>query len=194
MVDEPEDEEDKEGEEGEEGKSVEAESGGPKKIIIFASVLLLIVIGAGGGLYFSGILDSILPSGKTDSAEHGTEHAGDAHGKDKHEEVVPVNAIFLPIENDVLVNLSTSDSRVPRYLRLSGMQLELHKESDRAVVKALMPRILDKFNEYLRVLRVKDLQGSAGLYRLRIELLARVNEVTYPVKVKNILFKEVLVQ
>jgi flagellar FliL protein len=46
----------------------------------------------------------------------------------------------------------------------------------------------------LRGLQVEDLQGSAGIYRLREELLARVNVVTEPVKVHDVLFKEILVQ
>jgi flagellar FliL protein len=57
-----------------------------------------------------------------------------------------------------------------------------------------MPRILDNFQVYLRELRLDDLRGSAGMYRLREELLARVNAAVAPVKVRDILFKEMLVQ
>jgi len=58
----------------------------------------------------------------------------------------------------------------------------------------LLPRIIDNFQVYLRELRVGDLKGSAGIYRLREELLTRVNSAIAPSKVKGVLFKEMLVQ
>jgi flagellar protein FliL len=57
-----------------------------------------------------------------------------------------------------------------------------------------MPRIIDNFQVYLRELRVEDLRGSGGIYRLREELLTRVNAATAPAKVVDVLFKEMLVQ
>ena len=56
------------------------------------------------------------------------------------------------------------------------------------------PRIIDNFQVYLRELRVEDLRGSAGIYRLREELLARVNTAVHPTKVRDVLFRDVLVQ
>ncbi len=41
---------------------------------------------------------------------------------------------------------------------------------------------------------MEDLKGSAGMYRLREELLTRVTLVAAPSKVSDILFKEMLVQ
>ena len=57
-----------------------------------------------------------------------------------------------------------------------------------------MPRIVDNFQVYLRELRVEDLRGSSGLYRLREELLQRVNAAAAPAKVTDVLFKELLIQ
>ena len=54
--------------------------------------------------------------------------------------------------------------------------------------------IVDSFQVYLRELRVADLKGSAGIYRLREDLLRRVNEAAQPVKINDVLFKEILVQ
>ena len=39
-----------------------------------------------------------------------------------------------------------------------------------------------------------DLEGSAGVYRLKEELLRRVNLAIYPSKVDAVLFKEILIQ
>ena len=61
-------------------------------------------------------------------------------------------------------------------------------------LQAVMPRIVDNFQVYLRELRVEDLRGSGGIYRLREELLARVNAAAAPIKVVDVLFKEMLVQ
>ena len=38
------------------------------------------------------------------------------------------------------------------------------------------------------------LEGSAGLFRLKEELLRRINLSVYPAKVEGVLFKEILVQ
>jgi flagellar FliL protein len=92
----------------------------------------------------------------------------------------------------MVVNLSGNDAQ-PRYLRLS-VQLELKDPGDTASIEAVMPRVVDQFQTYLRELRVKDLRGSAGIYRLQMELLARVNAAAYPVEVKDVLFQEILIQ
>ena len=54
--------------------------------------------------------------------------------------------------------------------------------------------IRDSFQTYLRELRLDDLRGSAGMYRLREELLTRINVAVQPSKVSAVLFKEMLVQ
>jgi len=38
------------------------------------------------------------------------------------------------------------------------------------------------------------LQGAAGMYRLREELLTRVNAAVRPAQVRDVLFKEMVVQ
>ena len=70
-------------------------------------------------------------------------------------------------------------------------------EKTRATKKKLdkiMPKIIDNFQTYLRELRIDDLKGSAGIYRLREELLMRVNAGAAPIKIKDVLFKEMLIQ
>jgi flagellar FliL protein len=46
----------------------------------------------------------------------------------------------------------------------------------------------------LRELRPSDLEGGIGIYRLREELIRRINIAVYPAKVETILFKDVLIQ
>ena len=93
---------------------------------------------------------------------------------------------------EMVVNLSSGDKRV-QYLKLK-VALEA---SDQMVVKSLtpvMPRVLDMFQLYLRELRSSDLEGSAGIFRLKEELLRRINLEIHPNHVDRVLFKEIIVQ
>jgi flagellar FliL protein len=57
-----------------------------------------------------------------------------------------------------------------------------------------MPRIVDNLQGYLRELRVDELKGSAGAYRLKEEMLTRIKAAVAPAKVNAVLFKELQVQ
>jgi flagellar FliL protein len=93
---------------------------------------------------------------------------------------------------DILVNLS-GEGKHPNYLKVK-VSLELADAKDVPLMDAIKPRIIDNFQVYLRELRIDDLRGSAGLYRLREELLLRVTEAAQPVRVRDVLFQEMLVQ
>ncbi len=164
------------------GLEEEETSGGlnAKKLILFV-VLPLLLIGGGAAAYLTGALDSVLAK----------EEVVDASEKDVEQETANLNAAFLKIP-DMIVNLSSADGQ-PRYLRLS-VQLELESEEAKISVESVMPRVIDQFQTYLRELRVKDLRGSAGIYRLQMELLSRVNAAAYPVEVQDVLFQEILIQ
>lgn len=102
-----------------------------------------------------------------------------------------VQTVFFDLP-EMLVNLNTPGRR-PTFLKMQ-VSLELESEADIARLKTLSPRIIDNFQVYLRELRIDDLRGSAGVYRLREELLARVNTAVRPARVKDVLFKEMLIQ
>jgi len=74
------------------------------------------------------------------------------------------------------------------------IQLEVDRESYRADVEAKMPRVLDEFNTYMRELRPSDLEGAAGIFRLKEELLLRINQAVSPSRVKDVLMQEFLIQ
>jgi flagellar FliL protein len=159
-----------------EGEGEAAKGGGKKKLIMIAGGAVGLLLVAGTGLYFTGMLDSLL-------------------GK-KHEvvaEAPPVKPLVFFDLPDFLVNLNSGGTKKASFLKLS-VSLELEKPEDTARLQAVMPRIVDNFQIYLRELRVDDLRGSGGIYRLREELLARVNAAVAPVKVSDVLFKEMLVQ
>lgn len=105
--------------------------------------------------------------------------------------VEPEKSYFVPVPS-ILVNLNTPEGK-QRFLKLS-LILQLTKQNDVSEVEKLLPRIVDQFQVYLRELRVDDLKGSEGVYRLKEQLLARANAETAPIVVHDILFKDMLVQ
>jgi flagellar FliL protein len=163
------------------------EKKGGKKLILMILVPILLLAGGGAGLYFTGMLDKML--GKEAPAEG--EDGAPAKAKNEKSKGPPADVAFLKIP-DMIVNLS-SDGGQPRYLRLS-IQLELANAADMAAVEKVMPRVVDQFQTYLRELRVQDLRGSKGMYRLQMELLSRVNAAAAPTQVKDVLFQEILIQ
>ncbi len=159
---------DEEGEgEGEEDASKKSKL----KLIIIAVAGLVLLLGVGGGAYL------LLFSG------------GDAP---EGEEVVAVVQTYFYDLPEMTVNLSGGDGE-EQFLKLS-VALELADEGEASVIEARVARVMDAFQVYLRELRRSDLEGSAGIYRLKEELRRRVNLAVYPVQVQSILFKEILVQ
>jgi flagellar FliL protein len=101
-------------------------------------------------------------------------------------------AVFVDLP-EVLVNLSNVGSDRTQYLKVK-IVLELSDQLLMQQIQPVMPRIMDTFQTYLRELRPTDLDGSAGLYRLKEELTRRVNAAIAPNKVNAVLFKEIVVQ
>jgi flagellar FliL protein len=101
-------------------------------------------------------------------------------------------AIFFDVP-EVLVNLSTAGGDRTQYLKVKVV-LELADASITTHVQTVMPRVMDAFQTYLRELRPTDLDGSAGLYRLKEELTRRINMAIAPHRVNAVLFKEIVVQ
>jgi flagellar FliL protein len=126
---------------------------------------------------------------------HGKEEKGkEAKGEGKGEAKgggVPGAAVFYDLP-EMLVNINTA-GRTKNFLKMR-VSLELANETDINRIENVLPRIVDNFQVYLRELRLEDLQGAAGMYRLREELLNRVNAAVRPAQVKDVLFKEMIVQ
>lgn len=93
---------------------------------------------------------------------------------------------------EITVNLSNAERRA-QYLRLT-VALEMSNEEIGGVIEPNLPRILDVFQTYLRELRVSDLEGSAGLFRLKHELQRRINLAIFPAEIDAVLFREIIVQ
>ena len=173
-------EDDGEGDDDEEGGGSDKGKGGggKKKLFIIVGLVLLLVVGGAAAAYFTGLMQPLI-----DMIGGGEQQVeGDAVAQD---------AVFYDLP-ELLVNLSTA-GRKSTFLKLK-ISLELVRPEDVPKVESVMPKIIDNFQAYLRELRVEDLKGSAGMYRLREELLKRVSAAIAPIKVNDVLFKEMLVQ
>ncbi|MFN8911593.1 MAG: flagellar basal body-associated FliL family protein [Alphaproteobacteria bacterium] len=156
---------------GEEGFAQPPKS--QKKLVLIALLVVIALVGIGSFVFFRKHQES----------------------DEKEKETAEAEAKNLSAFNDLdemIVNLNTEGKTVS-FMKLK-ITLELEGKDNIDTVNKMMPRIKDVFQVYLRELRPIDVQGSVGLYRLREELLLRVNKVIFPAKVKDILFREVLVQ
>ena len=117
------------------------------------------------------------------------------HGEDEHHAEVappPKPPAFVDVP-DMMVNLAGAPGERVQYLKLK-IVLELKEEKQIEAIKPSMPRVTDIFQTYVRELRSSDLNGSAGIFRLKEELTKRVNAAVAPIQVSAVLFKEVVLQ
>jgi len=159
--------------EGEDAKPAPAKRKLPLKLIAIAAGGLVALCGLGGGGYY------FFFAGKTEAATAVTQ-------------IKPPVFLDLP---DVLINLSSTGGGSDRtqYLKVKVV-LELPDQALQGQIQPVMPRIMDTFQTYLRELRPTDLDGSAGLYRLKEELTRRVNTAIAPNHINAVLFKEIVIQ
>jgi flagellar protein FliL len=156
--------------EGDEGEAAPKKPKLPLKLILIVTGTLL-VLGAGGTagyLVFSA-------------------------GKESKAAAAPVKQLTFVDVPEVLVNLSSTGAERTQYLKVKVV-LELPDPAVQSQIQTAMPRVMDAFQTYMRELRPTDLDGSAGLYRLKEELTRRVNVAISPNRINAVLFKEIVVQ
>lgn len=93
---------------------------------------------------------------------------------------------------EIITNLNVANRRQV-YVKLRS-RVEVARARDVPAVTAAMPRLTDSFTTFLRETRPEELRGSAGIHRLREELIARSNILLRPGTVTDILFVELVVQ
>jgi flagellar FliL protein len=115
------------------------------------------------------------------------------HGEEVHAEAPPPKPPSFVEVPDMMVNLVGAPGERVQYLRVK-IVLEVKEEKQVEAIKPNLPRVTDLFQTYLRELRPSDINGSAGLFRLKEELTKRVNNAVAPQVVSAVLFKEIVVQ
>jgi flagellar FliL protein len=147
-------------------------SGSRKKLLIIVAAAVLLLGGTGGAAYvflFGG-------------APSGGENAEAAEAED----LPPPVFYDMP---EIVIRL---DGGHGPYLKLATV-LDLAAEHSAEEVKAVEPRLLDTMQTYLIELKPEDIRGTAGMYRMRQELLRRVNDAL-PGSTRDVLFKTLILQ
>ena len=150
------------------GDAGEAPRGGKKKLILIS--LALALAGAGGGYFGAGMLGG----GTSEETETPPPAA-----------TIPAPGAFLPID-PIIISLGASSPN--RHLSFRA-QLEVPTAAA-AEVTALMPRIVDVLNSYLRAVDVREFDSPHGLVRLRAQMLRRVQLIVGDGKVSDLLVME----
>jgi flagellar protein FliL len=156
----------------EEGGEAAAGGGSKKKLFIIIGAVLL--LGAGGGGYF------YMKSKSKAAAE------AQAAGPKKQ-------VAFVELK-EMNVNLASAPGSDRQSFLKMKIALEVAEQKLVTEIQPLVPRIEDTFQVFMRELRANEIEGSAAVYRLKEELLKRVNVAVYPAKVDAVLFKELLIQ
>lgn len=120
---------------------------------------------------------------KADAGHGGGHGEAAAHG-------VPGAPLFFDLPA-ILVNLRSDEK--PVFLKLV-VSLEVKDSDTLRAVEAVLPRVVDQFQTYLRELRVEELSGSSATYRLKEELLRRVKIAAAPMEISDVLFKDMIIQ
>jgi flagellar FliL protein len=158
-----------------EGAAESAEAPAPKgKLKLILAVVAVLAIAGGGATWFFFL-------------RH--------HNEEMRAEAVappPKPPVYVEVP-DLLVNLIGLPGERVQYLK-AKIVLEVKEEKQAEAIKPSLPRVTDIFQTYMRELRPSDLNGSAGLFRLKEDLTRRVNAAVAPNQVSAVLFKEVVIQ
>lgn len=152
------------------------------KIILL--MITLVVLLAGGGAAYVFLVDPSLIGKMSNSAE--TSEIGSSallEPEDLTQTIVPLEEIIINIR----------DRDLQRILKLK-VSIELVDSSDFNAVQRKIPVLLDGFQSHIRGMRASEIEGSRAIYRIKEELISRANVVLHPIRVKNILFAELLMQ
>lgn len=155
---------------------------GKGRLLLVLVLPFLLLLGGAVAAYYAGLL----PLRDPFAATAATDPALDVEP--------PLNAsdiVFVQLP-DLLVNLSVVGPRL-RFLKFA-VALEVVGQKEAETVQRFVPRITDNVHVYLRALQPEELEGAEGVYRIKRDLLQRINQVVRPAQVRDVLVKEMLVQ
>jgi len=134
--------------------------------------IVLALAGGGGGFF-------VVQSGMILGPEKSVEAP-------EKEMMLPIDSVAFVEVDPILVSLGPRSAN--DYLRFST-QLEVRPGSEEDV-RALLPRVVDVLNGYLRAVDVAELEKPSALVGLRAQMLRRVQVVVGPGHVNDLLIME----
>lgn len=148
------------------------------KLLLVLGVVFAL-LGAGGGFYatWSGVLFGSQVDGTMSESENLAAESSVGHD------------IAYVAMDPLIISLGSNSSS--RHLKFRA-QLEVSASAEAEVSKVL-PRVVDVLNSYLRAVEPADLENPASLVRLRGQMLRRIQVVTAPGQVKDLLIMEFVV-
>ena len=154
------------------------------KLVLLIVIPLVLLLGGGAAAYFMGFI----PLGEEAEA---SEAAEVEMAEVEEPPVMPEDIVFVDLP-DLLLNLNVTGKRL-RFLKVVS-SLEVASEEQAEVVRQMTPRILDNLHLYFRSVQPEELAGPDGVYRIKEDLLVRINDTIGPARIRDVLIKEMLVQ
>ncbi len=159
--------------------NIEQNNGGSSKIFLIIGLVFLLIIGGALAFLF------LTPMGKTLMGK-------EAPGEEVDERKYDLQNLSFSTMPEILLNLRSNDGR--QVFLKATFVIESSSPKIGEKIDKLKPMIVDQYQTYLRELDIDDLKGSAGVERIRQELVSRTNALVAPDKINNVLFKEFLIQ
>lgn len=181
--------------EGAEGEAPVKKKMSGKKLVLFFILPAVLVLGGGGAAAYLLLFKGGQPEQHADAGhakEKANEHSGESTPGPNGTTITQGEGVVFVTMPEMLVNISGPDGR-PAFLKLK-LTIEAPNQDVVTTLTTQLPRVSDEFNGFLRELRTDDLAGSAGAYRLRLELLRRVNLAIAPAQANAVLIEEMMVQ
>ncbi len=150
-----------------------------KKLIIIIGAVLVVLLVGGGGAYF------MFKGGG--GGEHSKSSGGHGGGRDSADTGLH-NLYKL---DPFIVNLQ--DNSGTRYLKIT-VNLELEGEDTREEIDQLMPKIRDSLIILLSSKSYSEIGTVEGKYRLREEMVERINNLMKEGRVLTVYFTEFVIQ
>ena len=167
----------------EEARAAATRSAGKGRLmtmLFVAGALVVGLLGGGAGGYLVGSAAATAPGHQ--------EQAAAGHGAEAE---APTPSIYVGLPK-IRTNIASA--------RCRGLYIDLEvtaavgSEEEAAVLRAAADHIKDGMTEYARTVTKEDLEGREGSERLRTNVQAVIDNAIQPARVREVLFKEFVLQ
>ncbi len=155
-----------------------------KKLVMIIGGIVVALLVAGGGAYF-------MLKGGAGGGGHGKSSKSSGHGGGGHGSSDKADAHNLYKLDSFIVNLQ--DNSGTRYLKVT-INLELEEDGSKGEIERLMPKIRDSLIILLSSKSYNEIGTVEGKYRLREEMVERINSILKDDRVLTAYFTEFVIQ